>query len=118
MTNYDLCVAWNWEYDTDFIAMLEEGCKTKGLSMLQITPANLAESLHSLADQQVGCRAFFDRASDEDPQFMPLVQWVHENRIFGINSYERASLTWDKAEMHSLLVTVGVDDPHTFILPA
>jgi hypothetical protein len=118
MTNYDLCVAWNWEYDTDFIALLEEGCKTKGLSMLQITPTNLAESLHSLADQQVGCRAFFDRASDEDPQFMPLVQWVHENRIFGINSYERASLTWDKAEMHSLLVTVGVDVPHTFILPA
>lgn len=118
MTEYDLCVAWNWEYDADFVAFLEAGCQTKGLSMLQITPSNLSEMLHSLAGQQIGCRAFFDRASDEDPQFMPLVQWVHENRIFGINSYERASLTWDKAELHSILVTVGVDVPYTIILPA
>jgi hypothetical protein len=118
MTIYDLCVAWNWEYDADFIALLEAGCQTKGLSMLQITPSNLAEILHSLAGQEISCRAFFDRASDQDPQFMPLVQWVHENRIFGINSYERASLTWDKAELHSLLVTVGVDVPHTIVLPA
>jgi hypothetical protein len=86
--------------------------------MLQITPKNLAETLYSLSEQEISCRAFFDRASDEDPQFMPLVQWMHENRIFGINSYERASLTWDKTEMHSLLVTVGVDVPYTIILPA
>lgn len=118
MIDYDLCVAWNWEYDADFVALLEAGCRAKGLSMLQITPGNLAEVLHSLAEQQVGCRAFFDRASDADPQFMPLVQWVHQNRIYGINSYERASLTWDKAELHSLLVAAGLDIPHTIILPA
>ena len=118
MVDYDLCVAWNWEYDADFIALLEAGCKSKGLSMLQITPGNLAEILHALAAQEIRCLAFFDRASDVDPQFMPLVQWVHENRIYGINSYERASLTWDKAEMHSVLVTAGLEVPHTIILPA
>src|SRR5512139_3037569 len=118
MVEYDLCVAWNWEYDGDFIAFLEAGCQSKGLKMFQITPQNLAEVLFSLAGQEIACRAFFDRASDEDPHFLPLVQWMHENRIFGINSYERASLTWDKSELHSLLVTVGVDVPTTIILPA
>jgi len=118
MVDYDLCIAWNWQYDADFIALLEAGCHSKGLSMLQITPTNLGEVLHGLASQEIGCRAFFDRASDEDLQFMPLVQWMHENRIFGINSYERASLTWDKSELHSLLITVGLDVPHTIVLPA
>jgi hypothetical protein len=118
MLVYDLCVAWNWEYDADFIALLEAGCRSRGLSMLQITPGNLAEILHALAEREILCRAFFDRASDLDPQFMPLVQWVHENRIYGINSSERASLTWDKAQMHSILVAAGLDVPHTIILPA
>ena len=118
MVEYDLGVAWNWQFDADFIALLESRCLTKGLSILQITPGNLGEILHSLATQEIKCRAFFDRASDEDSQFLPLVQWMHENRVFGINSRERALLTWDKAEMHSLMVAVGVDVPHTIILPS
>jgi hypothetical protein len=117
MLEYDLCVAWNWEYDSDFINLLEESCRSKDLSMLQITPVNLAASLHALAEKEIFCRTFFDRASDLDPQFMPLVQWIHENRIYSINSFERASRTWDKAQMHSLLVNAGLDVPHTIILP-
>jgi len=86
--------------------------------MLQITPGNLAENLHALSEKEIVCRAFFDRASDADPQFMPLVQWMHEKRIYGINSYERAFLTWDKEQLHSLLVTASLDVPETIILPA
>jgi hypothetical protein len=118
MIYYDLCVAWNWEYDTDFIALLEGGCRSRELSMLQITPGNLAETLHALAEKEIICRAFFDRASDSDRQFMPLIQWVHENRIYTINSYERASLTWDKAKLHFMMVNAGLDVPNTLILPA
>jgi hypothetical protein len=96
---------------------LEGGCRARGLSMLQITPGNLAENLYALSEKEILCRAFFDRASDVDTQFMPLVQWMHENRIYGINSYERASLTWDKTQLHSLLVTANLDVPETIILP-
>ena len=49
---------------------------------------------------------------------MPLIQWFHENRIYTINSYERASLTWDKAKLHFLMVSAGLDVPNTLILPA
>ena len=48
---------------------------------------------------------------------MPLLQWVHENRVYSINSYDRASLTWDKVQLHSLLVNAGIEVPHTIILP-
>lgn len=117
MLEYDLCVAWNWEYDSDFITLLEASCRSKGFSLLQITPSNLAAELHALAEKEQTCRFFFDRASDLDPQFMPLVQWMHENRVYSINSFERASLTWDKAQMHSLLVNAGLQVPYTIILP-
>ena len=118
MQVFDLAVAWNWEYDADFIALLDASCRSKVLSMLAITSDRLAEVLNALAEKEISCRAFFDRASDVDPQFMPLIQWMHENRIYGINSYDRASLTWDKTKMHSLLVTAGLDVPHTISLPA
>ena len=118
MVTYDLCIAWNWEYDADFVALLDTVCWAKELSLLQVTPDNLDDSLHSLAEQQVVLWAFFDRASEVDTHFMPLVRWVCEHGIYCINSYGRASRTWDKAVMHLALVNAGLDVPHTIILPA
>jgi hypothetical protein len=117
MVIYDLCVAWNWEYDADFIGLLDLSCQTRGLSLLQIQPGNLPQMLNSLVERKFSCRVFFDRASDVDPQFLPLIQWVSEDSIHSINPYNRASLTWDKAEMHSLLVSHGLCVPATIILP-
>ena len=117
MITYDLCVAWNWEYDADFVTLLEATCRAKKLLLLQITPDNLDDALHSLAEQQVGFRSFFDRASEVDPHFLPLIQWVREHDIHFINSYELASQTWDKTAMHVALVNAGLDVPHTIILP-
>jgi hypothetical protein len=117
MDLYDLCVAWNWAYDADFINILDLSCQSQGLSLLQIKPENLPQMLNSLVSGELGCRVFFDRASDVDPQFNSLVQWVREDEIHCINAYERASRTWDKAELHSQLVTEGFNVPPTIILP-
>jgi hypothetical protein len=117
MVIYDLCVAWNWAYDADFIGLLDISCQSMGLSLLQIKPDNLPQMLNSLVGGELSCRVFFDRASDVDPQFLPLIQWVGEDSIRSINAYERAARTWDKAEMHSTLVSQGFNVPPTIILP-
>lgn len=117
MMIYDLCVAWNWEYDADFIGLLDLSCQSRGLSLLQIMPGNLPQMLNSLVGRELSCKVFFDRASDVDPQFLPLVQWVGEDSICSINAYERALHTWNKAEMHSLLIANGIIAPPTIILP-
>jgi hypothetical protein len=117
MEVYDFCVAWNWVYDADFIGLLGQSCQSRGLSLLQITPDNLPQVLNSLVSRELICRIFLDRASDEDPQFLPLVQWLREDSIRSINEYELAERTWDKAEMHSLLITAGLDVPLTIVLP-
>jgi hypothetical protein len=118
MVIYDLCVAWNWEYDADFIGLLDLSCQSRGLSLLQIKPSNLPQVLNSLVGGELSCRVFFDRASDVDPQFLPLIQWVSEDSIHAINAYELASRTWDKTELHSLLVSQGLCVPPTIILPS
>ncbi len=73
--------------------------------------------LNALVGGDMSCRVFFDRASDDDPQFLPLIQWVQEDAIQAINAYEHASKTWDKSRMHSLLISRGLSVPPTIILP-
>lgn len=41
MDHFDLGLAWNWEYDADFIQLLHASCGQCGVSLLQITPDNL-----------------------------------------------------------------------------
>jgi hypothetical protein len=117
MMSYDLCLAWNWEYDADFVALLDKACGSQGLSLLQITPDNLGDLLHSLANHQIDFRFFFDRASDVDARFMPLVQWACNHGAYCINSYEQASRTWDKATLHLALIKAGLHTPYTIVLP-
>jgi len=115
---YDLCLAWNWKYDTDFVAMLATACHLHGLSLLQITPENVAEMTNDLVGGQVACLAFWDRASEDDAQFVPLVQWAANHCAYRINPYERARRTWDKCVMHQAIVGFGLHTPYTIILPS
>jgi len=118
MTSYDLCLAWNWKYDADFVKLLDKACSSRGLSLLQATPESLGDLLRALLDGQVVFRVFFDRASEDDARFMPLVRWASERGVYCINPYEQASRSWDKAAMHLALIGAGLYTPHTIILPS
>jgi hypothetical protein len=118
MTNYDLCLAWNWEHDADFVTLLEAACASQGLSLLQITPNNLAAILESLVGNDATFRAFWDRASEADAAFAPVVWWARDQAIFHINPHEQALRTWDKAAMHWVLIGAGLYVPCTLVLPS
>jgi hypothetical protein len=115
---YDLCLAWNWEYDTDFVGILEAACHSRGLSLLQITTENVAEVTNNLVSGEIACGAFWDRASEDDAQFLPLVQWAANHCAYCINPYERARRTWDKAAMHQTIADIGLHTPYTVVLPS
>lgn len=116
MTTYDLCIAWNWEYDADFIALLDQVCRERQVSLLHINPENLAFWQHALRDQRISIRTFLDRASESDPHFMPLASWVEEHQIYSINPHARAHHSADKASMHLALMDAGLYVPYTIIL--
>lgn len=116
MPSYDLCFAWDCDGDADFVDLLEEACREVPLSLLQVTPANLASVLKALEAREITFRAFFDRASDEEPGFLPLARWAQARCQVRINPHELAERAWDKAEMHAALSAV-LHTPPTIILP-
>ena len=118
MRAYDLCLVWNWEYDADFVSLLDIACRSHDISLMQITPENLMQHSRALMDEQISFWAFFDRASDTDPRVLPLIQWAHDNAVYRINPYEHAICTWDKSTMHQVLTRFGLHTPYTIILPS
>lgn len=117
MDRYDLCLAWEWKYDADFVTVLDAACQLHGRSLFQITPENVAEISNSLAKNQIACRVFWDRASEDDARFIPIVQWAAGHYVYRINPFEKARLTWDKGAMHQALTELGLHTPYTIILP-
>ena len=116
-TTYDLCLAWNWEYDEGFVRLLDAAFVASGRTLLQITPNSLDDNLAKLASGAISFRAYLDRASEADPRFLPLVDWVRANRVLSINDYDQARRTWNKAEMHEVLFA-NVRTPYTIVLPS
>jgi hypothetical protein len=117
MEKYDLCLAWNWPYDHDFVAILNQACQARDLSLVQATPDNLHELLTCLHTAQIDFQVLIDRVSESD-SFFALIKWAHENGRYCINSLEKAPPTWDKARMHGILIEAGLQTPYTIILPS
>ncbi|MCX6348600.1 MAG: hypothetical protein NTV79_03725 [Candidatus Aureabacteria bacterium] len=117
-TIYDFCLAWNWEYDGDFVAILAEACRKRNLSFLQATPDKLEEIARGLDENLLFVRVFLDRAAEADPRYLILDAWAREHALYRIDPFEQASRTWDKATMHAALIGAGLQTPHTIILPS
>ncbi len=116
MQLFDLCLAWNWEYDADFVALLEAACARRGLTCLSVTPANLDAVLEGLAQRRLAFRSFLDRASDADPAFQPLADRARGRGVFRINPQELCRWADDKATMHLEFLSHGIHVPYTILL--
>lgn len=116
--SYDFCIAWEWEHDSDIVVLFGDACRSRNISLMQITPHNLEYSIESLFNNRTTFWAFLDRASDTDRRFVPVVQWASNHPVFCINPHELASQAVNKASMHHALINAGLNTPHTIILPA
>jgi hypothetical protein len=117
MKTYDLAIAWNWEFDYDFISCLERECAVRGISTYRIDPQNLHDIVRQIEAGELVFKCFFDRASDADPEFLPLVALLTVPGVFAINPHDRVAYTIDKATMHLEFITHGLNVPYTIILP-
>ncbi len=117
MDYYDFCLAWNWQYDQEFVNVLEKACQDLGISFLQVTPANLTQMLDLIAAGRLSFHTYFDRASDADECFIPFSQWSRQNAVIYINRFRLARRAWDKASVHQQLLKAGLTTPETLIIP-
>jgi hypothetical protein len=113
--HYDLCLPWYWEYDIDFVQMIERACREHGLEFWQITPDNLLESTTALYKGERSFRAILDR-SQYDPRFEPIHRWSKEHAVQRINPAEVSKWSEDKATMHLELIQAGIHTPYTILL--
>lgn len=117
MRTIGLAIAWNWEFDADFVFGIERECKSRNISTYRIDPHNLDQTINELRLKRLSFRAFFDRASDADTAFLPLVEILRSPKIRVINPHEHVVHAVDKATMHLELITHGIHVPNTIILP-
>jgi hypothetical protein len=118
MQLFDLCLAWNWEYDTDFVDLLEKACVKQGYSVLQVKASNLSSTIEALKSDEISIRVFFDRASDSDPSFLALEEWVIKHHIIQINPRHQTFWIHDKTAVHLAFLESGISTPYTYLLPS
>ena len=111
----DLCLPWYWEYDIDFVQFVERACQEQGLTLWQITPENLLESISALYKGERTFNTLLDRSQGED-RFLPIDRWAKEYKKKRINPSELSRWSEDKATMHLELITAGINTPHTILL--
>jgi hypothetical protein len=116
MVTYALAIAWNWEFDDDFIAGIENECRLRKVSTYRVGPHNLHETLHNVRTGELAFRVLYDRASDADPAFQPLVKLVQQHSVRIINPHHHVERAIDKATMHLELMSHGLHVPYTIII--
>jgi hypothetical protein len=114
--HYDLCLPWYWEYDLDFVHMIDHVCLEQDLLFWAITPNDLLESITALYKGEKTFGTVLDR-SQYDPRFEPIHRWSREHRVRRINPAEVSKWSEDKATMHLELINAGIDTPYTVVLP-
>jgi len=116
MMSIHLAIAWNWEYDGDFILGIERECAARRLTTYRIEDHNLGETLRRLRSGDLAFGAFFDRASDADETYLELQPFVDRPGVRAFNPRRLVLHAADKATMHLELITHGVNVPNTIIL--
>ena len=111
----DLCLPWYWEFDVDFIHFVEQASREQGLSLWQITPDNLLESIAALYKGERTFNTLLDRSQGDD-RFLPIDRWANEYNKKRINPAELSLWSEDKATMHLEFITAGITTPYTILL--
>lgn len=118
MKRYNLAIASDWEYDLDFIHLLEFAARTRELSTYIIWPHNLSETISRLLDDEIDFDFFYDRASDTSPEFLELHNLMLQRDTPVLELWNNLKWVADKANMHHRFEEMKVVTPYTVILPS
>jgi len=117
MEIFDFAFSFLWEYDEEFIHLLEEEFQKNRLSTFIITDHNIEEVTELVRTRKLHFHIYFDRAWDVDDRFEHLGKALHKRKTLFINSYEKVFHAIDKATMHLELITAGLYVPYSIIIP-
>jgi len=118
VTRYDLAVTHDWEYDRDFVRLVDGSARARGLSVLLVPPAEAGRVLGEFRAGAVDFAVLLDRGSGSSPDFTALQALALERGRDVIEGLDKLRWASDKATMHLEFLSAGLQTPHTVILPA
>jgi hypothetical protein len=117
MEKFDLGLAFVWEYDVDFIDLIEEIFHKAGLTTFLISYYNISEITNRINNKELAFNFYFDRASDVEQEFENLGKILNRRKVIIFNPYNKVLHAIDKASMHLEFITAGLNVPHSIIIP-
>lgn len=110
-------LAWNWQYDREFIQAIDQACHKAGLTCYLVGHHNLQQTFLEVQAGERRFAWFLDRASDEDKHFLQFNQLLHATGTRFLNAHQHYLRASDKAEIHRELLGGGLHLPLTLVLP-
>jgi hypothetical protein len=117
MEVYDLAIAYVWEYDTDFIRLVEQKFQGAGLSTFIISEHNIDEVLDRVKNRKLHFNFYLDRAWDIDERYENVGRILTRRKSYLFNPYKNVLHAIDKASMHLEFITAGLHVPYSIIIP-
>lgn len=117
MNIFDLGIAYNWEYDADFVDMIEKKLHDDGLSTYIIHSNNVIEVKDDLLEKRLGFVCYLDRAWDVDERFEDIGKILQRRKTRMFNPYKNVLHAIDKASMHLEFLSAGLNVPYSIIIP-
>lgn len=115
---YDFCVATDWQYDKDFVELIEHVAREKyALTTYVVEPFNLDETINRIHKGELSFRFFYDRGSDSSLEFLELHNLLLTNQVPVLDDLDRLKWASDKATMHLEFIANGLTTPYTIIIP-
>jgi hypothetical protein len=117
MEIFDLAIAFVWEYDDDFVSLIELALQQEDLTTFIVKEHNIKEVTSKVRDRKLFFRFYLDRASDADPAFEELAKILTRKKTVIINPYKKVLHAIDKASMHLEFINAGLNVPYSIIIP-
>ncbi|MCS6773170.1 MAG: hypothetical protein NZ693_03550 [Thermoflexales bacterium] len=114
----DLLILWVWEYDADFVALLQQACDRRGVSTWVCGPSDLKGLSEKLDSGRIRARVALDRVWDWGDEYAAHVPAVQRNIPILVNDYALVQRAWNKATIHMELISHGLRAPYLILLPS
>lgn len=115
---FDLLVLWAWEYDADFINLLDKACAERGVSVQLCGPNDMAGVARQLDAGELRARCCLDRVWDWGGEYEMHVGAVQRSVPLMLNEYAKVRRIWNKVTMHMELIAHGLHAPYLMLVPS
>ena len=85
---FNLAISYTWQYDQDFVGLIEEIFHSSGLTTFIIREHNIHEVTEKVHNKKLSFDCYLDRASDADENFEPLAKTLSRRNVRIFNPYK------------------------------